>query len=137
MSSSFTPQLKKLLLSHGCRFKRQGKGDHEIWFSPITQRRFVVDGDIKSRHTANTVLGSESSSLVYEVGATPNGVRRIRNLQGGTFSGPKLRGDGGDPGRLRRPLSLLLGGERPSASGRRRGRWRSPAPSRLRSLWGA
>ncbi len=56
MSSSFTPQLKKLLLSHGCRFERQGKGDHEIWFSPVTQRRFVVDGEIKSRHTANAVL---------------------------------------------------------------------------------
>jgi hypothetical protein len=38
MGTSFTPQLKKLLLSHGCRFERQGKGDHEIWFSPILQR---------------------------------------------------------------------------------------------------
>jgi hypothetical protein len=56
MGSSFTPQLKKLLLSHGCRFERQGKGDHEIWFSPITQRCFVLDGEIKSRHTANAVL---------------------------------------------------------------------------------
>lgn len=42
MGSSFTPQLKKLLLSQGCRFERQGKGDHEIWFSPITQRRFKL-----------------------------------------------------------------------------------------------
>lgn len=42
--ASFTRQVKKLLLSHDCRFERQGKGDHEIWFSPITQRRFVVDG---------------------------------------------------------------------------------------------
>ena len=56
MGSSFTPQLKKLLLVHGCRFERQGKGDHEIWFSPITGRRFAVDSDIKSRHTANGVL---------------------------------------------------------------------------------
>jgi HicA-like toxin of HicAB toxin-antitoxin system len=56
MASSFTPQLKKLLLSHGCRFERQGKGDHEIWFSPISQRRFTVDGEIRSRHTANAVL---------------------------------------------------------------------------------
>jgi hypothetical protein len=56
MGSSFTPQLKKLLLSHDCRFERQGKGDHEIWFSPLTQRRFVVDAEIKSRHTANAVL---------------------------------------------------------------------------------
>ena len=56
MGSSFTPQLKKILLSHDCLFERQGRGDHEIWFSPITQRRFVVDGEIKSRHTANAVL---------------------------------------------------------------------------------
>ena len=56
MPSSFTPQVKKLLAAHGCRLERQGKGDHEIWFSPISQRRFVVDGHIKSRHTANDVL---------------------------------------------------------------------------------
>lgn len=54
--ASFTRQVKKLLLSHDCHFERQGKGDHEIWFSPITQRRFAVDGEIKSRHTANAVL---------------------------------------------------------------------------------
>jgi hypothetical protein len=56
MGSSYTPQIKKLLLSHGCRFERPGKGDHEIWFSPITQRRFTVDSPIKSRHTANAIL---------------------------------------------------------------------------------
>jgi HicA toxin of bacterial toxin-antitoxin, len=56
MPSSFTPELKRLLSAHGCHFERQGKGDHEIWFSPLTQRRFVVDGRIKSRHTANAVL---------------------------------------------------------------------------------
>lgn len=53
---SFTPQLKKLLQENGCRFERQGKGDHEIWFSPHNGRRFVVDSDIRSRHTANAVL---------------------------------------------------------------------------------
>lgn len=56
MGASFTPQVKKLLLAHGCHLARQGKGDHEIWFSPVTQRHFVVDGEIKSRHTANAVL---------------------------------------------------------------------------------
>jgi hypothetical protein len=56
MASSFTPQLKKLLLEAGCFFERQGKGDHQIWYSPITNRRFVVDNSIKSRHTANAVL---------------------------------------------------------------------------------
>jgi len=53
---SYTPQLKRLLLESGCRFERQGKGDHEIWYSPHSGRRFVVDSEIKSRHTANAVL---------------------------------------------------------------------------------
>lgn len=56
MGSSYTPQVKKLLLASGCRFERQGKGDHEIWYSPISERSFVVDSELKSRHTANGVL---------------------------------------------------------------------------------
>ncbi|MEH2059485.1 MAG: type II toxin-antitoxin system HicA family toxin [Nostoc sp.] len=56
MGVSFTPELKKMLLEAGCYLERQGKGDHEIWYSPITDRRFVVDSSIKSRHTANAVL---------------------------------------------------------------------------------
>jgi len=56
VASSFTPQLKKILPRHGCRFERQGRGDHEIWYSPITDRRFVVDSEIRSRHTANGLL---------------------------------------------------------------------------------
>lgn len=53
---SFTPELKRLLTTAGCKFVRSGKGDHEIWFSPMTKLHFVVDGKIKSRHTANAVL---------------------------------------------------------------------------------
>lgn len=54
--SDYAKDLKKYLKKAGCYFDRQGKGDHEIWFSPITQIRFVVDTQIKSRHTANAVL---------------------------------------------------------------------------------
>ena len=54
--NDFTPALKKILLAHGCYFKRQGKGDHEIWFSPVSTQSFPVDQHIKSRHTANSVL---------------------------------------------------------------------------------
>jgi hypothetical protein len=36
MGASFTPELKKVLSDAGCYFERQGKGDHEIWYSPIT-----------------------------------------------------------------------------------------------------
>jgi HicA toxin of bacterial toxin-antitoxin, len=56
MAASLTSALKKLLIEAGCFCERQGKGDHEIWYSPITDRRFVVDGSIRSRHTANAVL---------------------------------------------------------------------------------
>jgi hypothetical protein len=31
-------------------------GYGSCWYSPITKRRFTVDADIKSRHTANAVL---------------------------------------------------------------------------------
>lgn len=54
--ADFTPDLKRALRDAGCRFDRKGKGDHEIWYSPITNVRFVVDRKIKSRHTANAVL---------------------------------------------------------------------------------
>jgi len=30
MASSFTAQVTRILLDHGCGFERQGKGDHEI-----------------------------------------------------------------------------------------------------------
>jgi hypothetical protein len=56
MGSSFTPELLRLLSNAGCRFERHGKGDHDIWFSPVTGLCFPVDGKIKSRHTANAVL---------------------------------------------------------------------------------
>jgi hypothetical protein len=54
--ADFTPDLKKHLREAGCFFERQGKGDHEIWYSPLSSQRFVVDNAIKSRHTANAVL---------------------------------------------------------------------------------
>ena len=54
--SSFTPDVKRILRQHGCHQVRSGKGDHEIWFSPITKRNFPVDGKILSRQTANAIM---------------------------------------------------------------------------------
>ena len=54
--ASYTPKLKKILRKNGCSLHRQGKGDHEIWFSPINSCCFTVDNDIKSKHTANKSL---------------------------------------------------------------------------------
>ena len=65
MAKSFTPELKKRLLEANCYFERAGKGDHEIWYSPITDRRFVVDNAIKSRHTANGVLKQAGLAKIF------------------------------------------------------------------------
>jgi hypothetical protein len=54
--ADYTKDLKHHLRHAGCRFERQGRGDHEIWYSPATRISFVVDAHIKSRHTANAVL---------------------------------------------------------------------------------
>jgi hypothetical protein len=54
--ADYAARLKRLLRQAGCRLERQGKGDHEIWYSPITNRRFPVDNRIKSHHTANGIL---------------------------------------------------------------------------------
>lgn len=56
MGQSFTPELIRLLREAGCQFVRQGKGDHQIGYSPITGLNFPVDQKIKSRFTANGVL---------------------------------------------------------------------------------
>ncbi len=56
MARGYTRQLKAILQEHGCTIVRQGKGDHELWQSPISNTRFVVDGNIPSRHLANAVL---------------------------------------------------------------------------------
>jgi hypothetical protein len=53
---SYEHEVRAYLREYGCYFVRHGKGDHEIWFSPLSQRHFTVDGKIKSRHNANEVL---------------------------------------------------------------------------------
>jgi len=41
--ADYAPIVKKILSENGCRLERQGKGDHEIWYSPLTKLRFPVD----------------------------------------------------------------------------------------------
>jgi hypothetical protein len=54
--ADYSGQLKRILSEAGCQKVRQGKGDHEIWHSPLSDVHFPVDSCIKSRHTANGVL---------------------------------------------------------------------------------
>jgi len=56
MGGGLAPELKRLLAAAGCTYDRPGKHDHEIWYSPITQRRLAVDHKILSRYAANGVL---------------------------------------------------------------------------------
>lgn len=54
--AEYEKKVRDLLKKHGCRFVRHGKGDHDIWYSPITGVHFPVDGKIKSRHTADGIM---------------------------------------------------------------------------------
>ncbi len=56
MAADFDRELKRLLEQAGCSYLRTGKGSHQIWYSPISKRKFVLPAGIKSRHTANGVL---------------------------------------------------------------------------------
>lgn len=54
--ADFEKRVREILQEHGCFFVRHGKGDHDIWYSPITNRHVTVDGKIKSRFTANAIM---------------------------------------------------------------------------------
>ncbi|ENH8631303.1 type II toxin-antitoxin system HicA family toxin [Salmonella enterica] len=56
MGTGLYPKLTELLTAAGCYFDRQGKGSHEIWFSPVTEKKFSVPFTIVSKHTANGIL---------------------------------------------------------------------------------
>jgi len=48
--ANLAKQLKKLLSENGCRFERHGKGDHDIWYSPIKKQKISS----RSRHQIQT-----------------------------------------------------------------------------------
>ena len=54
--AEFEKKVREILRENGCYFVRRGKGDHDIWFSPINGRNITVDSKIKSRHTANAIM---------------------------------------------------------------------------------
>ena len=54
--TSYEKDVKNKLIINGCCFLRHGKGDHDIWFSPITKLPITVDNKIVSRHTANGIM---------------------------------------------------------------------------------
>ena len=54
--AEYEKKVREILRANGCIFIRHGKGDHDIWFRPITNLNVAVDGKIKSRHTANAIM---------------------------------------------------------------------------------
>ncbi|MDE6566919.1 MAG: type II toxin-antitoxin system HicA family toxin [Lachnospiraceae bacterium] len=62
--AEYEKKVRKLLLQNQCKFVRHGKGDHDIWFSPISNRHVTVDTKIKSRHTANAIM--KQSGINYK-----------------------------------------------------------------------
>ena len=54
--AEYEKKVREILKQYGCHFVRHGKGDHDIWYSPITDTNVAVDGKIKSRFTANAIM---------------------------------------------------------------------------------
>ena len=48
--------MRDLLQEYAFYLVRRAKGDHDIWYSPVTGINVTVDGKIKSRHTANAIM---------------------------------------------------------------------------------
>ncbi len=61
--AEYEKKVREILSENGCKFLRHGKGDHDIWYSPITNKNFPVDGKIKSRHIANDIM--KQSGIKY------------------------------------------------------------------------
>jgi predicted RNA binding protein YcfA (HicA-like mRNA interferase family) len=56
MGGNLYPDLVRLLRAAGCTLVRTAKGSHEIWYSPVTHRRFTVPRNTVMVHTANGIL---------------------------------------------------------------------------------
>ena len=54
--ADYEKDVRKKLTENMCIFVRHGKGDHDIWYSPLTGKNFPIDSKIKSRHIANVIM---------------------------------------------------------------------------------
>ena len=55
--NSFSADLVAILKEAGCNYHAPAhRGNHDIWFSPITGIYFPFDSKILSHHTANAIL---------------------------------------------------------------------------------
>ena len=61
--AEYEKKVREILRKNGCTFVRHGKGDHDIYYSPITNTNVTVDNKIKSRHMANEIM--KQSGIKY------------------------------------------------------------------------
>jgi predicted RNA binding protein YcfA (HicA-like mRNA interferase family) len=54
--ADFYREVIRLLRESGFEFKRQGRGDHEIWWNAKSGVRVTVDRKLASKFTANGIL---------------------------------------------------------------------------------
>ena len=54
--AEYEKKVREILKKNGCIFVRHGRGDHDIWYSPIVNGNVTIDGKIKSRHMANAIM---------------------------------------------------------------------------------
>lgn len=54
--ADYRRDLLKLLTDKGCTFVRHANGSHELWQSPVSGARFVIQNDLRSRTAANNIL---------------------------------------------------------------------------------
>ena len=64
LMAEYEKLVRKILHANGCYFVRRGKGDHDIWYSPLSNQNFPVDNKIKSRHIANAIM--KQSGIPYK-----------------------------------------------------------------------
>ena len=56
MGGNLYPELVRILKNAGCTFVRRGKGSHEIWHSPLSNKKFSVPHNTHVVGTANKIL---------------------------------------------------------------------------------
>jgi len=49
-------ELRRELEAVGCELRAQGKGSHEKWYSPLTERSFIVPSSLKGNGTEKAIL---------------------------------------------------------------------------------
>lgn len=54
--SNYYAKLTEWLEKHGCHFVKNGKGSHQIWFSPVTNQKFTVPFNTNNKNTVRKII---------------------------------------------------------------------------------